>query len=141
MNKLFSETTEIRGNRQKISNILLNGIRLLKNDPSVLDVQKISNNEYIILRAYGVFNRQDILSIVETENRIEYRVDGQLLNYTISWEFETINDDVTDLTQVIYINDESMFVPILSLCNSDLSKYFSITLSKIKQLTESAYRF
>ncbi|MGY3743792.1 hypothetical protein [Leuconostoc inhae] len=141
MNKLFSETTEIRGNRQKISNVLLNGIRLLKNDPSVLDVQKISNNEYIILRAYGVFNRQDILSIVETENQIEYRVDGQLLNYTISWEFETITDDVTALTQVIYINNESMFVPILSLCNSDLSKYFSITLSKIKQLTESAYRF
>lgn len=135
MKKLLYETIEIESDKKKVSNTLLNGIQLLKNDPSIIGVEPVAENEFLILR-HGVFNRQDTLFILEKQNSIEYKIDGQILDYSIIWEFEILASGITQLTQSLYIEETNRLTPILSLCNTALSKYFSTFLENIKQLAE-----
>lgn len=135
MKRLLYETIEIKSDKNQVSNILMNGIQLLKTDPNIIGIEPIAANEFLILR-HGAFNRQDMLLILEKQNSIEYKIDGQIIDYSIIWEFETLNSGIIRLTQSLYIDETSRITPILSLCNTALSKFFSNFLENIKQLAE-----
>ncbi|MFH0349033.1 hypothetical protein ACG92U_01830 [Leuconostoc citreum] len=124
MKKLLYETIEIESDKKKVSNILMNGIQLLKTDPNIIGIEPVAENEFLILR-HRAFNRQDMLFILEKQNSIEYKIDGQIIDYSIIWEFETLNSGIIHLTQSLYIDETSRITPILSLCNTALSKFFS----------------
>jgi len=135
MKRLLYETIEIESDKKKVSNILMNGIQLLKIDPNIMGIEPVAENEFLILR-HGAFNRQDMLLILEKQNSIEYKIDGQIIDYSIIWEFETLDSGITHLTQSFYIDETSRITPILSLCNTALSKFFSTFLENIKRLAE-----
>ncbi|WP_367366619.1 hypothetical protein [Leuconostoc pseudomesenteroides] len=135
MKRLLYETIEIESDKNQVSNILMNGIQLLKTDPNIIGIEPIAANEFLILR-HGAFNRQDMLLILEKQNSIEYKIDGQIIDYSIIWEFETLDSGITHLTQSLYIDETSRITPILSLCNTALSKFFSTFLENIKRLAE-----
>ncbi|MFR4248945.1 MAG: hypothetical protein ACLT1L_03765 [Leuconostoc lactis] len=136
MKKVLSETVEINSDQRHISEILLSVIPLLKKDPSVIDVQQVESNEYIILRR-GVFNRQDTLFVMESENKIKYRIDGYLLKYAIVWEFNQLTSESINLTQILYVEENIEIMPVFFFCNTILSKQFNAFLSNVKLLSET----
>ena len=85
----------------------------------------------------GVFNRQDTLFVMESENKIKYRIDGYLLKYAIVWEFNQLTSESINLTQILYVEENIEIMPVFFFCNTILSKQFNAFLSNVKLLSET----
>lgn len=120
----------------KYKKFLENPMNLLKWDPEITNI--VSNTEgYSIEREKNALNMSELLTLLEEDSDIVYKVDGNRFSYKVAFTLVTRNKE-TEIRQTLYLDDDnSLHVPFVLL--KPIAKHaFSENLIRIGAIVENA---
>ncbi|KAF1297489.1 hypothetical protein BAU15_07170 [Enterococcus sp. JM4C] len=114
MTKMFTNVLTSEAPVTKYEKFLKNPMNLLKWDPEIINI--VSNTGgYSIERNKNALNKSELLTLLEEDSAIVYKVAGDRISYKVMFALVTSNQE-TEIRQTLYLDDDnSLHLPFVLL--------------------------
>ncbi|KAA8433579.1 hypothetical protein FKV73_02740 [Weissella paramesenteroides] len=134
--KLFTNEILVNAANERIKAILENIQNILKWDSEIGDVSSMGNQQFAILRKGATLNKQEIINVISTSDSVTYVSTTGKIEYRVSWIFDKVNNHVTNLKQVVYLNEKNAFLSIAEIIRPLIQNAFKENLQVLKIVCE-----
>lgn len=134
--ELFTNEIEVNAPADRIRNVLANLQNILKWDREIIDVNELKEKQFMILRSRGGFSREELISVVESDNQIVYESTNGKIEYSVVWSWQKINESHTELRQSLIVNEKNAWGPIAQFIRPVMQTAFYENLRALKVLSE-----
>lgn len=139
--KLFTNEILVNAAEERIKNILINMQNILKWDSEIGDISPIDDNKFMILRKGAALNKQEVISVISSENSVTYVSKKGKIEYRVEWVLNKIENHLTQLKQTVFLNEKNAFLPMAEIIRPLTQSAFKENLYVLKAVCEQEEQY
>ncbi|SCB73309.1 hypothetical protein [Weissella bombi] len=139
--KLFTNEILVSATNERIKNILDNVQNILKWDSEIGDISPIDNHKFMILRKGAALNKQEVISVITSEDSVTYVSKKGKIEYRVEWVLDKIENHLTKLKQNVFLNEKNAFLPMAEIIRPLTQNAFKENLYVLKAVCEQEEQF
>lgn len=135
MKKLFTNEIKVLADKEMVRQLLLDANYLMRWNPTIGQVEGISDNKFVLYRNQMAVNQQEVISIHQETNKIIYQSDGKNFSYTLVFRIESDESQMVRVSEDFFVIEVIKILP-LSLLKPVIQRAFNKNLLGFKNLAE-----
>ncbi|KRM90941.1 hypothetical protein [Liquorilactobacillus cacaonum] len=132
--KLFTNKVVLNADIDKVKNVLNNPVNLIRWVPEISDVTNTADG-FAITRTEKAINKNEVISVVNKDNEIEYQSVGDKIKYRILFSLGNENEQCV-IKEKVYVSEELGIKLPFKLLKPIVKHAFKINLQHLAMFIE-----
>jgi len=135
MQELFTNSLLIKVQTETLAKILLDMSSLMQWNPGIAEVSELSEDSFAIHRTVAALNKNEIITLSQTDNQIIYQSTGGKLAYQLIFTLSGVKNYTTVVEKMFVADKNNLNLP-LTLLGPIAKHAFNQNLQSLKEIAE-----